>query len=434
MALFPIHALRQRLAGIQSKLQTIHNRSEAEGRQLTTQEQADWDSLIADRKIAASQLAEVEKAMELERSGAGAVQIQHSGVPWQQHPPGQQVSDHSANGFKARSAKFQDVFPNATLSNDGFNSFNEFLSAWHSAPKQFDPRLRMSQGENTPALGGFAVPTEFAAMLMNAALENEIVRPRAQVWEMTSQTRKIPAWDGFDHSAGLYGGFTSQWVSEGAAITPADAKMRLMQLTANKLALLGSASNDVPGGFGSVYGAAMVAATSWFLDYHFLRGTGAGQPLGVLNDPALIVQAKDSADSTTAMSFKDIVSMFSRLHPASIANAVWVASSTTIPALMSLSNANAPLVPLVTQQSDGKLYMLARQILFTEKLPTLGNQGDILLVDFSQYAIGMRQGTALEQSQQAGITTDQTWFRVITRVDGQSAWVKEVNTTKSDNS
>jgi HK97 family phage major capsid protein len=425
MALVPIHALRQRLAGVQSKLQTIHNRSEAEGRQLTTQEQGTWDELIAEKRTVSARLAEVEAAMETERNSSGAVQIPHSGVPWQQAGQAPEIAK-VGKGFKARSAKYRDVFPDAPISNGGFNSFNEFMSAWHNAPKQFDPRLRMSQGENTPALGGFLVPDEYAAMIMDAALENEIVRPRAQVWSMSSERRKVPAWDGFDHTSNLYGGFTAQWVSEGAAITATDAKTRLITLTANKLALLGNASNelvaDVPGGFGTVYGAAMSAAASWFLDYYFLNGDGAGQPLGVLRDPALVIQAKDSGDATTAMSFKDIVAMFSRLHPSSIANAIWVASSTTIPALMSLSNANAPLVPLVTQQSDGKLYMLSKEILFTEKLPTLGNQGDILLADFSKYAIGLRQGTTLEQSQQAGFTTDSTYFRVITRLDGQGTW------------
>jgi HK97 family phage major capsid protein len=96
-------------------------------------------------------------------------------------------------------------------------------------------------------------------------------------------------------------------------------------------------------------------------------------------------------------------------------------------------NASAPLVPLVTQQSDGNLYMLSKRILFTEKLPILGSQGDILLADFSQYAIGMRQGTALEQSQHAGFTTDQTYFRVITRVDGQGTWKTSVKPKNGSN-
>jgi len=446
MALAPIHAIRQRLAGIQSKLTTINNRSEAENRKLTAQEQSTWDELIKERRLVHEQVAEAEKAMDAERHAPGAVHIPMGGAPWQQHP--QTGSDRIAggNGFRANSPRFRDVFPDVALSNDGFNSFNEFLSAWHNAPKQFDQRLKMSQGENTPSLGGFLVPDEYAAMLLDAALENEIVRPRAAVWAMNTERRKIPAWDGFDHSTGLYGGFTAQWVGENAPITLQDAKTRLITLTANKLALLGNASNelvaDVPGGFGTVYGAAMLAATSWFLDYYFLNGEGAGQPLGVLNDPALIVVAKETSQPTNTIVFENVTKMFSRLHPGSVANSVWVANSATIPQLLALQNrvynlaqsdiVGGSAVPLVSQQG-GKMYMLTREIVFTEKIPTLGTQGDLILADFSQYAIGMRLGSSLEQSYQAGFTSDQTYFRVITRLDGQGTWKTSVKPKNGNN-
>ena len=425
-----IHALRQRKVEIRRRTQAVIDAAQTQGRNLTPEESAAYERDISALQKLEVEIVATEAELERERKMPASVDensafARAAGV----HNPAA-GGDHGSTGergFKARSAKYRDVFPDAPRSTGGFTSFNEFMSAWHNAPKQFDPRLKMSQGENVPSQGGFLVPDEYASMIMDSALENEIVRPRAQNWAMSSENRRIPAWDGFDHTSNLYGGFTAQWVNENSPITLQDAKTRLVKLSANKLALLGNASNellaDVPGqGFGAIYGAAMTAAISWFLDLYFLTGDGAGQPLGVLKDPALVVQAKDSGDATTAMTFKDIVAMFSRLHPASISNAVWVASSTTIPALMSLSNANAPLVPLVTQQSDGKLYMLSKEILFTEKLPTLGNQGDILLVDFSKYAIGVRQGTTLEQSSHAGFQSDQTYFRVVTRIDGQGTW------------
>jgi HK97 family phage major capsid protein len=50
-------------------------------------------------------------------------------------------------------------------------------------------------GETVPSGGGFAVPEEFAAWLLDSSLESEIVRPRATVWPMKSDTIKVPGWD-----------------------------------------------------------------------------------------------------------------------------------------------------------------------------------------------------------------------------------------------
>src|SRR5206468_537988 len=89
-------------------------------------------------------------------------------------------------------------------------------------------------------------------------------------------------------------------------------------------------------------------------------------------------------------------------------------------------------VPIVTQNADGSMSLLTRPIVFTEKLPALSSQGDLLLADLSQYAIGMRQGAALEKSMHAGFTTDQTYFRVITRLDGQGTWKSAVTPKSGD--
>ena len=57
------------------------------------------------------------------------------------------------------------------------------------------------------------------------------------------------------------------------------------------------------------------------------------------------------------------------------------------------------------QNADGSFSMLTRPLLFTEKLPALGDEGDILLADFSQYALGQRAGMGIEKSRHAGFLT-----------------------------
>jgi HK97 family phage major capsid protein len=189
-------------------------------------------------------------------------------------------------------------------------------------------------------------------------------------------------------------------------------KTRLVTLTARKLALLGASSNelldDAVSGFEAVYGASMIAAVSYFYDYYFLQGDGAGQPLGVLNDPALIVVTKESGQAANTILYQNVVKMFARLHPACLSSAVWIANSTTIPQLLAMQNIVAnrantenvggSAVAVVTQNADGAMSLLTRPIIFTEKLPVLSSQGDLLLADLSQYAVGLRRGAAWKRA------------------------------------
>jgi HK97 family phage major capsid protein len=118
--------------------------------------------------------------------------------------------------------------------------------------------------------------------------------------------------------------------------------------------------------------------------------------------------------------------MFSRLHPSCMAGAVWVASSTTLPQLLTLSvdvGTAGALMPAV-KESNGIFTLLGMPLLFTEKLPTLGNKGDLVLVNFSNYAIGLRTEVVLEKSNAPGWSRDVTSYRIILRADSMGLWNK----------
>ena len=56
---------------------------------------------------------------------------------------------------------------------------------------------------------------------------------------------------------------------------------------------------------------------------------------------------------------------------------------------------------------------------YTEKLPTLGTSGDLLLADWSYYLIGDRQATTIDSSMHFRFRNDLTAWRAVHRVDGQ---------------
>jgi HK97 family phage major capsid protein len=425
-----IHALRQRKIDLTKTNQALLDKAAAENRNLSAEEEREFSARMIELKKNDVAIAEKEAELDAERGLVGS-----------DHPNTLAAIAAGAPGHDGRlprrpaaGPRFRQMFPSLTLSDGGFQSFNDFLGAFHNSQTIFDPRLQAAQREAIPSDGGFAVPSQYAAQILDQALESEIVRPRAQIWPMTSDTRKVPAVDSFDHSANI-NGFSAQWIGELGTITDATMKLRLMEIHANKFALLGQASNELladAGDYENVYGAKMTAAASWFLDYAFLQADGVGKPLGVLNDPALITVSKESGQLANTILYENVSNMLARLHPSCFANAIWVCNSTALPQLLRMQlvvknvagteNVGGSATPVFSQLADGTFRLLTRPLIFTEKLPQLSSKGDIVLADFSQYAVGMRKEISLDRSAHVGFTNDSTWFRIITRLDGQGVW------------
>ncbi len=58
-------------------------------------------------------------------------------------------------------------------------------------------------------------------------------------------------------------------------------------------------------------------------------------------------------------------------------------------------------------------------VYFTEKLPTLGTKGDVMLVDWSKYVIGQRMDMQIDVSPHFLFRNNQLAWRVIARCDGK---------------
>jgi len=292
--------------------------------------------------------------------------------------------------------------------------------------------------EGTGTAGGMSVPDPLAAQWLDESLQNEIIRPRATVWPMTSSTRTVPGWDGKDQSGGLlYGGFAMEFLAENAEGTAQDGKLRSITFKAHKGAIFCNISNELREdgqGFESQLEMAMKKSISLGLDYHFINGTGAGMPQGILQNPAKIEVAKESGQSADTVIFENAVNMFARMYPAGRSKAVWLANETTIPQLLTMSIAigTGGSRVEVFKESNGQFTLLGRPLIFTPNLPVLGDAGDLVFVDLSQYAIGLRKDLRLEKSNIPGWTNDLMSYRVIVRVDGMGTWNTYISPRNGD--
>jgi HK97 family phage major capsid protein len=286
---------------------------------------------------------------------------------------------------------------------------------------------RASMVTSVPSSGGFSVPDPLAAQWLDDSIEAEIIRPRATVWAMESATRKVAGWDGNNQSSTLFGGFAMEFIAEEGPGTKQTGKLRIIQLTANKGGIFVDISNELREdgqGFEAQLDRAIRTSIGYGFDQYFIGGTGAGQPLGIRNDPAKITVAKETGQKADTIVYENLAKMFARMYPAGRQRGIWLVNDTAIPQLLSLSIAIGTAgshIPVMTKGANG-FEILTRPVVFTSHMPTLGDADDIAFVDPSQYAIGIRRGVTLEKSNIPGWTNDLMSYRALVRFDGQGTW------------
>jgi len=287
--------------------------------------------------------------------------------------------------------------------------------------------IKNSMSETIPSDGGLLIPSEIAANIHAVSLENELVMPRSYVQPMRSNTIKIPAMSIGDHGTNLFGGFTASYTAELGTIGEHSPKARAMELNAKKLTGLIRFSSelnaDVPGGMSQIE-KLCGKGLAWYRDRAFLKGTGAGQPLGILNAACTVEVEKATGQSKDTIMYQNLTEMMSRMFAGSFSNSVWVCHQTTIPQLLTLTLAvgtGGSAVPVMTE-SNGEFKILTRPVIFTEKMETLGDKGDIMLADFSQYVVGLREGMRFDTSIHVAFESDEILSRIIERHCGQPLW------------
>jgi HK97 family phage major capsid protein len=186
--------------------------------------------------------------------------------------------------------------------------------------------------------------------------------------------------------------------------------------------------------FEAQLGSALKNTIGYFLDLACISGSGAGKPMGLLSDPALITIAKESGQTADTIVYQNCTKMFARMAPQCLGNAIWIGNNTILPQLLEMtltSGTTTNFVPAVTMV-NGKFYLLGKEILLTEKNPVLGDAGDLIFVDLQQYALGLRKEVTLDKSNAPGWLKDQSSYRVILRADGQGTWDKPITPRNGD--
>lgn len=340
----------------------------------------------------------------------------------------------------------------------GFKTFGEYLTSirrfrmnrsaidsrltWvDPAGRYTDPLAKtaghMEIGDDTQ--GGFLVPEIFLKDLYEIALEGAVVRPRATILKMTTDSLKIPYINDTSHVTSVYGGIIAYWTAETKQKTPTKPEFGQMELVPHKLAGMTYASNElladsaialqplIKRQFGTAWG--------FFEDDAFINGTGGGQPLGILQCGCLLSVFRNTANRVM---LEDLAEMYQAMLTPSLGRAFWVINPEVLAELIELGTGNAADASgknMIWISADGganeplPMKIFGRPVIVSEKMQGLGVQGDIGFFDFKYYLIGDRQPITIDASSHLRFDYDETAWRFVLRVAGM-CWPAATLTTR----
>lgn len=287
----------------------------------------------------------------------------------------------------------------------------EFLSALYSNDKQ---KLQILS-EGTAADGGYLVPEEFANMIVEDIRDLNIMRQLASVMTTTTDTVHIPS---------LISRPKAAWRSEKAVKSTSTATFSENVLTPYSLAAIVPLSNElvadaqlgVGGSIVNYIAGLMSVSLSEAEEEAFWTANGSGRPTGVTNYSLRTVAA-----SSTDVSRADAIIQAFQTHPQGYRNnGVWVGNMGTLFEVARLKDSQNRYLLSDLAGSPTQL-LKGRPVYESNFLPG----GTLLYGDFSYYQIVDREGISVRVSDEATVggssafEKNLTYVRVEKRVDAE---------------
>src|SRR5581483_2671890 len=324
----------------------------------------------------------------------------------------------------------------------GFKSFNHFCHDVRRASvpgeqvvtkalTEWTTKAASGLNESVGSEGGFLVPPEFSAQIMQRVYDNDLLS-RCQSYTVGGSSMAFPIVDETSRADGSrFGGVLGHWDAEAAQFTATKPGFGRLELALKKLLTLCYVTEELLQDSGTPlqqYLTNLYAQEIAFkIGNAIVRGTGSGMPQGILNAPSLVSVSKETGQAATTILYENIVKMWQRMWAASRQNAIWLINQDTEQQLMQLAlnigtAGTAAYLPPggLSEKPYGTL--MGRPVIPVEFCSTLGTVGDIILVDLSQFIIIRKGETQSESSIHIRFDFAETAFRTIFRADGKIWW------------
>lgn len=429
--MFNIKALRQERADLVKEGTALLAAAEKENRDLNETEAARFEAIKEERASLEQRIARVEEQMDAERE-LGARE-------------GRDVDGEADEAERAAAAQHADK-------KGKFESFGHYLQAVHRAAQEggrVDERLfgpgqlkAAASGANVtfPSEGGFLVQQDFAIEIMKRSYEIGELLSRVRKIPISGNSLKMNAVDESSRANGSrWGGVQAYWAAEADTVTATKPKWRQLSLNLHKLFALGYATDELLDdgvAMDSIFREAFSEEISFKAEDAIVNGTGAGQPLGILTAGALVSVAKETSQVADTVVAENILKMYARLWARGRRNAIWIYNQDVEPQMHqfnikvknvagaeNVGGYAAPIFTLAGANGNNSPFhqILGRPAIPVEYAATLGDKGDIILLDPTQYLMADKAMQFAVSMHVRFINGEQT-FRLTYRLDGQPGW------------
>lgn len=422
--------LRRKIAALLEEMRGLNTKAETEKRDFTAEESSQYatkkseiESLRAQeqRAIELKELDDAAAATRASNGGNGAT-IEVISNP----------NDNGSRLFANLGEQLRAIQKQATT-----GQVDERLNKLNN-----ESRAAAGMNESVPSEGGFAVQTDFAGMMMESAAKAGNILPRVDQFTVGagSNSARWVEIDETDVSTTVFGGVQVFWAGEAAAVTASKPVLKEKELKLEKLMGLAYATYELENDstfISDLYTRAFTLAIQRKLEEGIISGSGAGRPLGILNGGGLVSVAKETNQAADTIVWENLSKMYNRaVNKDSIGSYVWLTNPDVSEQLDFLSfpvGTGGVPVYLPASQEGSITTLKGRPVVESDQLKALGDKGDVLFADLSQYMLIRKGGVQADTSMHVQFLTAENAFRFIFRANGMPKKNKTLTIKNSSN-
>lgn len=422
--------LLELLAALRDKAAALQNAATNAGRDLSDEEEVELDAILDEIEDVQGKIARAERFERLsaENANGGNRQTQPA------QPGGQPQNQNRREAH---------VFVPPTSQEErnrwGWNNLGEFASAVRNAAvgASVDPRLVNAPStygqEAVGADGGFAVPPDWRGIVTGLVQAEDSLMSMADAIPTMSNSVTAPVDE--DTAWGSSSGVRVYTRAEGAAMTGSKPNMKEVTVKLHELYAFVPVTDELLEDGPLLQNLLTTKAAEkirFKVNDLMINGSGAGQPLGIMNAPCKVQVSKEGSQAAATFLAANAVKMYSRMPAWCRGRAVWLINQDVEPQIhqlgLTISNpagsqlyGGAPMfIPPggMTGAPSGTLF--GRPIVPTEACQTLGTTGDIIFAYLPGYFLPYKaSGIKSDVSMHLYFDSGHTAFRWTFRFGGQ---------------
>lgn len=431
-AIQTLEGIRREAAERLVQAETILDAAETDGREMTEEEQADYDRLVGEANDMEQNFTDTQRVtmVSAQRQAISDVRGRFNARP----DPGAALSRGAVGKVtQVHITNMRQVW--ATDPKRGFTGTRDFLLDVMKAAGGMETerlaglKFRATAGSDehggyADPFGGYLIPPAFSPTMLRVEPEEDPTMGRTMMVPMERPILTFPARVDKNHTTSVSGGLRVYRRAETQDVTASRMEMEAITLRANPLMGISYATeellDDSPISFVALIQAAFQDEFTSRIFNERLNGTGVGEYLGVNLSAALISVTRENA---TEISYGDILNMMARAWR--FRDSVWMASQTTIPQLGQLNltvGAGGSAIFVQNAAIDMPATLMGRPLFYSEYLQPLGTAGDLMLINWSQYLEGLYQPMRTAESIHVRFLQNERAFRFTMRNDGAPWW------------